>query len=218
MIIYLIFILLILVVLSWTLINRRLPRYLLGSTTAIALVASTGILTATFTNHYGLEKQATTTTHQVYSAAGKSLPAGILITKRLGSESNRYVMVYREAADGKATAHFLPKKGDTVNSIKEYATYRTADTHQATVKITTTRWEWRSPAARFWLNCGQAGELVSRQAVVTIPKKTWVVLSPSQLNQVKKQAKGQTRAQHPSTMSQQAMAELTVQRIKAALK
>lgn len=222
MLVYLIFVLVILVIISWTLINNRLMRYLLGIISAIALVISTGLLTASFTNHYGLQQQTTTSQHHIYSASGKKLPTGILVAKQLGTNSGRYVMIYSDAINAKAKAHFVPKKNDTVNSIKTTATYKSTSNNQATVKITTTRWKWKNKAAKFWLNYGQSGELVKQKAVVSIPQKTWVVLSPAQLQKLKQiqraQDYKQTNLQKSAiSRNQTAAAELGAQRIKTML-
>lgn len=57
MIIYLIFLLVIVVILSWTLINNRTWRWLIGLTSSIALVAAVSIMTLNFSNHYGMKKK-----------------------------------------------------------------------------------------------------------------------------------------------------------------
>lgn len=188
---------------------------------------ATGILTASFTHHYGLQKKTTVRQHKIYSAAGKSSPAGILVAKQVGRSSGCFVMVYRDSVNQKAQPHFVPNKNDRVDIAKKHADYRTADVRQATVKITTTKWGWQNATAKFWLNCGQAGELAQQKATVTIPAKTWVVLSPSQLKQLKKQQVNQSQQQARIPVrtgtantqgNQQAVAAMAAQKIKASLR
>ena len=74
MMIYLIFLLVIVVILSWTLINNRTWRWLIGLTSSIALVAAVSIMILNFSNHYGMKKETIVETHQIYSATGDQSP------------------------------------------------------------------------------------------------------------------------------------------------
>lgn len=196
MIIYVIFALVIVTILAWTLISNRPLRWTVGILSALALVGTIGVMSANFTNHYGMKKVTTTTTRRIYSAAGSKSPAGVLVTKQLGTKSGRYVLVYADTPNGKATAHFVPKQKHITTAVKQHVTYRTANVKQATLKTTTTRWEWKNDRAKFWLNVGdQAGELVSQYRTVTIPKDTWLAVTPNQMKKLQKvMASGSTGA------------------------
>ncbi|MDC2829875.1 DUF4811 domain-containing protein [Limosilactobacillus mucosae] len=202
MIIYLIFLLVIVVILSWTLINNRTWRWLIGLTNSIALVAAVSIMTLNFSNHYGMKKETIVETHQIYSAAGDQSPMQIIVAKQLGTKSKHWVMVYRDSQAVKASTHFVPQKKHIVEMVKKQSTLKKANVDHATVKTTTIRWEWKNDTAKFWLNIGdQASELVSQKSVVTVPEN-WQVLSPSQLKQLKKKMAAQQSAQKQALMAQ----------------
>lgn len=202
MIIYLIFLLVIVVILSWTLINNRTWRWLIGLTNSIALVAAVSIMTLNFSNHYGMKKETIVETHQIYSAAGDQSPMQIMVAKQLGTKSRHWVMVYRDSQAVKASTHFVPQKKHIVEMVKKQSTLKKANVDHAIVKTTTIRWEWKNDTAKFWLNIGdQAGELVSQKSVVTVPEN-WQVLSPSQLKQLKKKMAAQQSAQKQALMAQ----------------
>ncbi|WP_267201890.1 DUF4811 domain-containing protein [Limosilactobacillus kribbianus] len=223
MIIYVIFALVIVTILAWTLIPNRLLRWAIGILSALALVGAVSVMSANFTSHYGMKKVTTTTTRQIYSAAGSKSPAGVLVTKRLGTKSNRYVLVYADTPSGKAKAHFVPKQKHITTAVKQHATYRTANVKQATLKTTTTRWEWESKRAKFWLNVGdQAGELVSQYRTVTIPQDTWLAVTPNQMKKLQKvmaSSTGTTSSQAAalSSLSQDQQAAMVVKLVKKAL-
>lgn len=198
MIIYLIFLLAIVVILSWTLIWR----WLIGLTSSIALVAAVSIMTLNFSDHYGMKKETIVETHQIYSAAGDQSPMQIMVAKQLGTKSKHWVMVYCDSQAVKASTHFVPQKKHIVETVKKQSTLKKANVDHATVKTTTVRWEWKNDTAKFWLNIGdQAGELVSQKSVVTVPEN-WQVLSPSQLKQLKKKMAAQQSAQKQALMAQ----------------
>ena len=202
MIIYLIFLLAIVVILSWTLINNRTWRWLIGLTSSIALVAAVSIMTLNFSDHYGMKKETIVETHQIYSAAGDQSPMQIMVAKQLGTKSKHWVMVYCDSQAVKASTHFVPQKMHIVETVKKQSTLKKANVDHATVKTTTVRWEWKNDTAKFWLNIGdQAGELVSQKSVVTVPEN-WQVLSPSQLKQLKKKMAAQQSAQKQALMAQ----------------
>ena len=202
MIIYLIFLLVIVVILSWTLINNRTWRWLIDLTSSIALVAAVSIMTLNFSDHYGMKKETIVETHQIYSATGDQSPMQIMVAKQLGTKSKHWVMVYRDSQAVKASTHFVPQKKHIVETVKKQSTLKKANVDHATVKTTTVRWEWKNDTAKFWLNIGdQAGELVSQKSVVTVPEN-WQVLSPSQLKQLKKKMAAQQSAQKQALVAQ----------------
>lgn len=223
MLVYVIFALVIVVVLSWTMINQRVLRYSCGVIASAALIACTILLSLNFTSHYGMKKVTTVETHQVYSLAGNKVPAGVLAAKQLGTHSNRYVMVYRDSQNGQAKAHFVPNQKKIINAVKKHATYQLTDKQTATVTTRTTRWEWQNATAKRWLNVGsQAGELVKQTSTVYVPRKTWVVLTPTQMKKLKKiMATSQTAGGNAAAAAPQAkeqLAEAMVAKIKGMVK
>lgn len=208
MIIYLIFILAVLVILSWTMIKNRALRWTVGIITSLCLLGASGILTLTFTDtHLGMHKVTTTTTSKVYSATGNQSPANILIAKRLGTKADRYVLVYRDsAAVKKATTHGVPNQDHIASTVKKKTTYKLTNGTSATATTKTTRWEWKNKTTKFWLNVGQGGTLVSKKTVVKVPKTTWLVLSPSQVKQLRAKLKAAAASGQTSTTTAAAAA------------
>jgi len=243
MLIWIVVILAAATVASITLISARFWRWSISGVLLVALVASSGMLIASTKYHWGMHQVTTVEHQQIYSAGSTKSPAGLLIAKQLGTKSGRYVMVYKTSADAtKATPHFVPDTSDVVNAVKAHATYRQADVTQATVKITTTHWGWRSAAGEYWLKVGKAqNQSISKHVVVTVPKKTWLVLTAAQAKQLSQVKTSTAQAQQLKTALQQqlvayvkqhpqaskgeqqrylkqATAELTVKQLRATLK
>lgn len=221
MIIYIIFLLIIAVITSWTLISKPVLRTTLGLTFSVLLLLSTSILTLSFSDHYGMKQVTTTETKQIYSATKKS-PAGILIYKQLGTKADRYVLIYSDTNKGKAKVHFKPDTKNVISAVKKDATYQTAEVKQATLKTKTTKWQWKNNTAKTWLNIdNQDNELIRQRNIVTIPKKTWLAISANQAEKLKKilasDKSNQSNAEITNSLSQEQLAELTVQKLKEAL-
>jgi hypothetical protein len=168
------------------------------------------MLVANTSYHWGMKQETTTSTEKIYSAGSSKSPAGMLMTKELGTSSGRYVLVYKNNSDSKkATAHFVPNNDDIVNSVKEKATYKQANVKDATVKTTTKKWVWKSDNYRRWLKVGKTqNQLISKKHVVTVPKDTWAVLTA---DQAKKLAKAQKSVSADQQASQQNVLKQTLQ-------
>ena len=222
MLIIVIFILVAAVILSWTLIKQRWLRYTVGLLMSLALISSITILTLNFTDHFGMEKVTTSKTSQIYSAGGDKSPAGILIAKEIGTKSDRYVLIYSDKTSKKATAHFTPNNKNVVNAVKKHATYRQTEGTKASVTIKTTRWKWKNKTYKNWLNVGaQAGELYKQSSTVKVPKKTWLVLTPEQMQKLQKvmqqQSKTNSTSSVPANISSEDAEEMAVNSIKQQL-
>lgn len=228
MIIYIIFGLAVVTILCWTMIKPRALRWICGIIASACLIGSAGVLTMTFTDsHLGMHKVTTTTTSKIYSATGNQSAANILIAKRLGTDSNRYVLVYRDSANAKkTTTHGVPDTDHIASAVKKKTTYKLTNGTTATATTKTTYWEWKNKTVKFWLNMGQGHTLVSKKTVVKVPKKTWVVLSPSQVKQLQAKLKaaaasGQTTSTATaaaSGMSKDQLAAAAAAQVKAMLK
>lgn len=185
----------------------RIPLGLISGTVFVALVM---LLLVNFDRHYGMEKVTKTETQQIYSAVGDKLPIGVLVTKELGTKADNYVLIYANKADGKATPHFVPDTKHMVQAVKKSATYREAEVAKATVKTTTTRWEWQNNIFKFLLGFGGEGGTIAKQSsVVTIPKSSWLVVTESQAKRLTKLQGSQNATQQQAlqqTVAEQVMA------------
>lgn len=248
MIIVLLVITVILAIAGWTAPKSWPVRIIAGGLGLILTLGVITMLTLNFTHHWGMHKVTTTTTSRIYTAGQTDSPASMLLVKPLGTAKDTYVMVYRDKADQKkATAHFVPNTKHLVNAAKTTAVYQYANSKRATVTTKTTRWHWRSKNFKRLLSVGdQAGELVHKRSVVTLPRKTWIALTTTQAKKIqarqkatasstaatqealKKQLTTKVAAymkQHPTATAaqlkayqQEITAELTITNIKAALK
>lgn len=197
MIVWLMVILSGLLIVTLTQLKNRWWRWTSSAIMVIALLASAAMIVANTTYHWGLKTKTTTTSHRIYSAGSSQSPAGMLITKELGTDSGRYVLMYKDTATAKkAQAHFVPNTANTVKAVKQRATYRQVAGKQATVTTTTKRWVWQSSTAKFWLKIGTTPNLlISRRSVVTVPKQTWLVVTATQAQQLAKLQKSMTATQ-----------------------
>lgn len=223
MIVYVIIALLIAMIFAWVALPTRVLKITVGGLLTILAALTTIQFTRTFTDHIGMHRVTTTTTRRIYSAAGNQSPAGILIANPLGKKDPHHqVLVYQDHANSKAKAHFVPNQKHLTESIKRQVKVVPANIKEATVTTKTTRWEWRSKAAKQWLNVGQAGELVKQENIVKIPKDTWAVLTAQQMKQMEKLMKG--AAADPNQTAQLAalpqddQARMMAQMIRQAVK
>lgn len=170
---------------TWAFVKHTSTRIVLGSVLMVLLALSVVGLTLNFSNHFGMKKVSTTTESKVYSASSAS-PAGMLITQRLGTKADNYVLVYSKTADAKKPTTFgVPDKKHISTAVNERTTYRLTDKTTATAKTVTTRWEWKNDFYRIMFGVGgQGGEIAKRVKTVYVPKTTWVVLTAEQAKQM----------------------------------
>lgn len=188
MVIILLVIFTLLTFITWINIDKAALRITTGTISLLLLLATAILMAFNFNNHYGMEKVTKTTTHEIYSAGGSKMPAGMLMAQALGSKSDNYVLVYADKEDGKAKPHFTPDQKHIIEAVKKSATYKVADVDKATVTTKTTRWEWRNDFFKLLFAVGGEGHSLAKQtSVVTVPKDTWVVMTPAQAKQVQKQ-------------------------------
>ncbi len=179
-----IFVIALLTVLTfWAFMYLKHPvNTILGIFFMLLLLGATWLTTLNFHDHWGMEKVTKTETNPIYTAGETSSPAGMLLTQQIGKKSGNYVLVFRDTKDAKkATAHYAPDTKHIVNAVKKAATYRYADVNKATVTTKTTRWVWSNDFAKSLFGfTGMAGDLVKQSNQVTIPKDTWVAMTPAQ--------------------------------------
>lgn len=219
MIIIVIAILAILTYVSWINIEKLSTRIVAGLISFVLLAAAVLLLTVNMNSHYGMKKVTTSTEKTIYSAGGSKSPAGMLITQRLGTKADNYVMIYADREDSKAKAHFVPNKKKITEAIHKRATYRTADVKKATVKTVTTRWEWKNDFFKWLLEFGGEGHSLAKQTTtVTVPKKTWVVLSAQQAKQVTAKQKAASQNKAAATAQQKQMRDAVQAKVAAYIK
>ncbi len=109
---------------SWMLVEKTGLRYLLGTISMVVFMTSIALLTDHFTHHTGMVVKTSETTKEIYSAAGSESPFGLLIQQEVGTDSDNYVLVYRDKEeDQEAKAHFVPKKDEPIESVKQRKGY-----------------------------------------------------------------------------------------------
>ena len=202
---------------SWLVLKNRTMRAIFGPIFTVLLIGAVWRTTSVCANNTGLTAKTTTTTKGVYSALGSKSPAGVLVQSRLGSKADNYVLVYNDTADAKKpTVHGKPstKVADIPNGVKKEMTYKVADVKKATVKVETTRWEWKNAFWRVMFGIGgQGGKLKKQVTTVTVPKNTWVVMTA---DQSKKLQAAQKSAAPEAQAAQQAQMKSAIEAKVAA--
>ena len=203
---------------TWAFIKKTPVRLTVGYFMFLVLAATVASVTLSFTNHLGMKKVTKVETHEIFSANPKS-PAGMLITQRLGTKANNYVLVYSNSADAKKpSTHGVPDKSDIAEALKKSTTYRKADVEKATAKVTTTRWEWKNGFYRVMFGIGgQGGAIAKQRTMVTVPKDTWVVVTAAQAKEL---AAKQKNAGSPAAQAAQqaAMKQAVMAKVQAYMK
>ncbi|GAK30478.1 hypothetical protein WOSG25_030750 [Weissella oryzae SG25] len=216
MILIIMLILAILTFVSWAFIKKTNLRITLGTISMVLLFVTVGALNLNIAHHFGMEKVTTSKKSAVYSASPAS-PAGMLIAQRLGTKADNYVLVYSASATAKKPTTFgVPDKSHITTAVKERTTYRLADVDDASAKTVTVRWEWKNNFYKLLFEVGgQGGELVSRVKTVTVPKATWVVMTPQEAKTMQAQ-QAQAQSNPAAAAAQQSQMKMAVEAKVAA--
>lgn len=159
---------------SWFLISSKTLKAVFGTIFTLAMITSIGLLSANMDSHYGMKKETTVTTTQVYSAAPAQMPIGMAAAKKIGT--NDYVLVYKDKpSDAQATAHFAPDTSDIVKSVKSSATFKKTDTTTAQVKTATTKWVYKNDTYKWLFKQNKEDNLVKAVHTLEVPA-TWQVV------------------------------------------
>lgn len=174
------------VFISWLLIKKPLLRVSFGLLSLLIFAGSITMLTNHFVHHTGMTIKTTKQTRDIFSAAEAGTPFGLLITQEIGSSSGNYVLIYRDkVSDKEATAHFVPKKEEPAEAVKQVVTYKQAKVDKATLTTITKRYTWSSDWAKLLYGFGgEDQELVSRHVIATVPNDTWLVLTKEKAEQL----------------------------------
>lgn len=160
---------------SWFLIPSKVLKAIFGTIFSLAMIASIGLLAANMDAHYGMKKETTVATKEVYSAAPAQMPVGMVAAKKIGTDD--YVLVYKDqAADKEASAHFVPDTSDIVKAVKQSATYKKADIQTAQVKTTTTKWVYKNDTYKWLFKQNKEDNLVKEVHTLEVPTSWQVVL------------------------------------------
>lgn len=232
---------------SWLLIPHKITRYILGSVFSILLLLIVIGIIANMTHHFGMEKQSTlTSTKEIYSAGSSESPVNMLIANEIGSNTDNYVMVFKnQKSDNKASVNFKPKtdKKHLSNAIKTTASYKERDVDYATVQTSKTYWVWKSDFYKWLFKFGNENdkELISSHTIVSVPKDTWLVVNSDEAKKLKSMQQSQQsqnqiqstlkkriiqyKEKHPDAMKQELnnyidkeKSKLAVQQIKKQIK
>lgn len=175
---------------SWMYPKKASLRYTLGFASLLFLAGSVYLLTDHFVHHTGMKTETVVEKKEIYSAGDTKLPFGVLVYKTIGDKSEHQVLVYRDkTSDKDATAHFIPNKKKINQAIKKSAHYKTSDGDKAYVSTTTKRYTWKSDFDKLMFGFGgEDGELISQKSVVSVPKDTWLTLTPEEADKLEKLA------------------------------
>lgn len=167
---------------TWMYISKPLLRFVLGGLSLLFLASSIYFLTDHFVNHRGMLVKTSVKTQKIYTAGQTNQAFGVMIAKEVGTKSGRYVMVYRDKEnDSQAKTHYVPNQKKISEEIKKSASYQLTDTKEASETVTTKRYVWKNKFYKILFNFGgENNKLKSKTVVVTIPKDTWLVLSPNE--------------------------------------
>ncbi|EFR44860.1 DUF4811 domain-containing protein [Streptococcus pseudoporcinus] len=171
---------------TWMYIPKQPIRYLLGTLSLLSLLASTLYLTDHFVNHRGMTVDTKVTKQEIYSAGDVKANFGLLITQKIGRQSNHHILIYRDhKADQKPRAHFVPNKKKINEAIKISANYKQVGSDKAYLITTTKRYVWKTHFDKLMFGFGgENNELISQKAEAIIPKDYWLVLTPKQAQQL----------------------------------
>ncbi|KRN76710.1 DUF4811 domain-containing protein [Weissella minor] len=190
MIIVLLLLFVVLTFVTWIYIKPLPLRIVAGSLAVLGLVLSIAGITLNFTDHYGMKQVTKTTEQQIYSAGDKNSPANMLLAQEIGDDSGNYVLVYRENEnDAEPKPHHKPDQKHIIEAVKKTADYKeSAQATEATSQTKTTRWVFKNDMYKLLFGISdQQNELVKETTTVTVPEKTWVVMSPKQAEELGKQ-------------------------------
>lgn len=206
----------IVMVLSWFLIPNKLLKITLGTLSTLLLLASALALSAHLNSHWGMKEVTDTkTSNSIYTAAQVDSPVSILVTQEVGTDSDNYVLVYRDKkTDEKPEAHFAPDKKNIIDSVKKTATYKVANVTEPTIVTTKKTWTWENDTFKklFEVDDETDNELISEETLVTVPQKNWLAMTA---DQSKKLAEKQKSADPKAAQAQQEQMKLVIsQKVK----
>lgn len=188
---------------SFVLITKKSLRIVASLVSFVALIASLTLLIQNDKYHFGMRKVAHVTTHQIFTAVPKT-PANLLLYQQVGKGTEENVYIYKKHADSKAT--HTQTDGKTVNCM-----FFTSD-KQATLEVTTIRYEYKDTLYKILFGLGDNETVVSRNNTFNLPK-SWLKISTTNAKQLAKVTKEMTQKQA------QAMAakEFIGAKVKAAI-
>lgn len=203
MILYILIALTLLTFVSWLLIKNKGLRLALGSISTAALVVAVVAVSMHLYDHWGMVQTTTSKEQTIYTAGDLNSPAGLLIVSEVGTDSDNYAMVFRDASDAsEAATHFVPNQKDIVNAVKKSADYTTGAVDEATAKTETTTWTWKSDFFKGLFSLMDNDELVSEKTTVTVPEDTWVVLTSDQAKKLSQLQSTTTSEEQAATQQQ----------------
>jgi len=190
MIILIVAILTILAFVGFMFMEKKSLQYAIGGTSLLLLFLSVVGLTFHLTNYWGMKEVTTTTEKTIYTAGETSAAYGMIIDKEIGTDSDNYVFVYRDAKDDeKPEPHFVPDEKHISQAIKKSADYKETSDTTAKAVTKTTRREFTSSFMRLLFGIGgEAGELVSEKTTIYVPEKTWLLLTEKQAQELQEKA------------------------------
>ncbi|MFC4761127.1 DUF4811 domain-containing protein [Fructobacillus durionis] len=159
---------------SWFFLKSRLAQMILGTTFSLLAVVAAVLLALNMSQHFGMEKSETTTSHEVYSALPAQSAVKAVAVKKIGAEN--YVLIYKDyEKDQQAKKHFVPDTSEVVKAVKRSANYEKADVKTAEVQTKTVKWTYKSDLYRFLFEQKEEDDVVSIKHELILPEN-WQVI------------------------------------------
>lgn len=190
---------------SFVLITKRKLRIIASLISFVALVASLTLLIQNDKYHFGMKQVSHVTSHQIFTAAPKT-PADLLLYQQVGKGSEENVYIYKKHADSNAT--HTQTDGKTINCV-----FFTS-AKQATIEVTTIRYEYKNNFYKLFFGLGDNETLVSRNNTFNLPK-SWLKISTTNAKKLAQIQKDMTPAQK---QAQETAAKAAISaKVKAAI-
>ncbi len=162
----------------------------------ILLLLAVILLIMNFYSHLGMKKVAYYKNSEIYSVNNKT-PNGIMIAKEIGTESNNYVLIYKDSIkDNKPKVYGEPNKKNIIKSFNKINTYKYTNKNSVKGYVSTkiVKWEWKNNLYQALFSIGGLkNTLYKYTKTVKIPRKTWIVLTPKQAKELEKNQKNEPK-------------------------
>lgn len=193
---------------SFVLVTNKGLRVVASLISFIALIASLTLMIQNDKYHFGMEKEAVTTSRTVYTALPKKTPVDLLMYQPVGASGEENVFIYKTTPDAKKASH-TQTDGKTTNCVFY------ANQSKATLETTTIRYKYKSTWSKLLFGLGDNETVISRNNTFTLPKNDWLKISTANAKKLASVAKSQT----PAEKAAQATAgkEFVMAQVKAAI-
>ncbi|KRN47703.1 hypothetical protein IV84_GL001683 [Pediococcus damnosus] len=156
-------------------------RNILSPIFAVIIILCAVFMVRNDREHYGMHKVDTTQTSDLVSVS-PSKEMKMLLYQPVGTAGKEKVYIYKKNVSQKKPTTTNPDPSNTTNTVKTVS-------GTPTVKTTTTRWEYKNDAYRFWFGIAGNGHKLIRHHNTFNINKDWLTLSSAQAKKLQKLAK-----------------------------